>query len=192
MKDCQNFDTVRHTFHEEQRLMARAAELTHKNFRTAKRHAYHTAKAFIEMQASDPNRLMEMIRDAVGTGPDPVNRFIEKTFAPLTSIGEDFAELITAIHEGMSEKEYLAKSPAAFLGSKRKPVKAEDGDTPLPPPPLDDMDGEQQAEHWRTRALAAERELKNLRSRVNELSRESAKLRRQNQKLHKLIKNANA
>lgn len=170
--------------------MTRAAELTHKNFRNAKRHAYRTAKAYIEMQGSDPNRLREMIRDMVGPGPDPVNRFIEKTFAPLTSIGEDFSELITAIHEGMTEKEYLAKSPAAFLGSKRKSVKPE-GDTPLPPPPLDDMDTEQQAEHWRTRALAAERELKNLRSRVNELSRESAKLRRQNQKLHQLIKNAN-
>ena len=186
------FDDHQKAFYKEEQLMKRQAGLAASNVEWAKRHAHRAAVAFIEMQKSDPNRLMQLIRDTVGPGEDPVNRFIEQTFAPIAFLDEDFSELVTAVYEGMTEEDYLKQSPTCFVGSKRARSRS---NTPapgekLPPKPLDDMSLEDKIDHWQTRALAAEQDLRELTKRVRELEAEAKKLRNQNKKLHRLVKNA--
>ena len=152
-----SFDHSYDSFVEERRLLERAATSTRKSFRLAKTHAYRMATAFVQMQATEPNRVMEMAKSEVGAGPNLIDRWIEHSFAELAALGEDFHELITAIHEGMTLKQYLADAPSTFLSSKkRRELKDSEGKTPLPPIPDDDLPVEKQAEAWRRRALAAE------------------------------------
>jgi len=189
MNKTKRFDDHQKKFYDEERLMKRSAELAAHNVGSAKRHAHRAALAFIEMQRSGANRLMQIIREAVGPGDAPVNRFIEQTFAPIAFIDEGFEELVTAVYEGMTEDDYLKQSPTCFVGSKRARSRsqlAKPGEV-LPSKPMDDMTIEEQAGHWRTRALAAEQDIRTLKTQVNELSREARKLRGQNKKLHRLV-----
>lgn len=154
-------------FEAEGAKLAKHARGSIRALRLAKLCAYRMAKDYLLMQKQDHNVLYELATAKHGTGPRAIDAWLEEWYAPLRTVGDDPMELISAVENGMSLKEYLSHSPKMFLPVRSKASKKDSPDATVPPLPCEpsaELPVEDQVNQWQARAEAAERQVRELRA----------------------------
>lgn len=186
-----NSDRIDHqlaSFEQDREMLRKHVGHELKSRRLAKTAAYRMAKEYVAMQSSDHNRLVDIIKSTHGKEPDPIAAWLDESFAPLGSIGEDHAELLKAVHRGMTLKQYLASTPAVFLNDKKRKASASNGVAPVPSEPSPTLPIDEQNEVLRNRCRALEARVRELTSRDATSQRRIAILEKTIKQLQKTLR----
>jgi hypothetical protein len=175
--DETRMDHLFHDFEQERELLVRHSHSAIKSVRLAKSAAFRMASRYIAMQKTDRQWLLNMIKSSYPGESDPIDKWIEQSFAPLMLLlpGENPFELIKAVKDGMPLNKYLSQTPALFLAGKRsrdleKKASQVQSEVPVPAEPADDLSTEESIKQWKLRAKALELRATALQEQVRELT----------------------
>jgi len=76
-----------------------------------RREFYRAAALAVDMMVNHKEELQARVANDGFTGERWFDDWVEQWLAPLVQIGEDPHELLAAIQQGMTEREYMAKGP---------------------------------------------------------------------------------
>lgn len=193
-KNTQQFDKLRRRFEKNGGSLQFSVHNGLAQFREAKTHAYRMAEDYLQMlQQLQPN-LRDFVQKQGFRSKGCVDKYLEKWFAPMASMGDDWRELVHAVQEGMTQKQYLASGASVYCSkAKRKSDAATlSRRARRQPEPDESMPVEHQVEYWKTQATAVKAENRDLRSRLHKANNRIARLERAIERLHKIINAATA
>ncbi|MCO6436509.1 MAG: hypothetical protein J5J06_05430 [Phycisphaerae bacterium] len=134
-----------------------------------RRAAYRFARDLIEIQQHHYN---DFVRWVLTEGVD-LDGWMDKYFDPIEQLGGDRRSLLSAVQNGMSEKEYVKLGVFAVAGSRKKaPSIARVDIDAEQPSTVPDETPEQRAERFQTLYEAARTEIRQIRKDFNELKTE--------------------
>lgn len=159
-----------------------------KSIRLAKNSAYDMACEYVAMQRDSHNELLDMLKGRYPNESDPIAKWIEASFAPLTHIGEDIYALIKAVGDGMTRNAYLAQSPGLFLAGKRSDERKQRiASTPVPDEPDDHLSDGERCRRYKVRQDAMDKRLSIMRTDLAVLQRENALLKKELKKVQRIV-----
>ncbi|MFH1417294.1 MAG: hypothetical protein ABII12_03295 [Planctomycetota bacterium] len=191
MTDKQLFNQHRREFEQHGGALQSNAHNAMVQLRQARKHAYQMAVAYVTMLQSHTNDLRAWCHKQGCTGKDPFDQLLDKWFAPAQLVGVDHVELIQAVQDGMTQKQYLSKGVALWKSekTKKKIAAAIANDAPLPSEPDETLPVEEQVKLWKVRAETAELQLSEIKKQVRELGNRNALLEREIKRLSRIINN---
>lgn len=144
--------------------------------------AYRAARAYNTLWRDHHNRFVEQLNSY----DKDIDALVDDWFAPVAVIGENPHDLIRAIREGMTERQWMEQPARLYLSTKargRQLKTAAAHEAALTPQPLEDSSPEVQLAQYRLRDSQTATELKSLRREADELKREVGELKRENAQL---------
>ncbi len=183
------FDEYRRNFERHGGALQSNAHNAVVQLRQARKHAYQMAVAYLEMLQQHTTQLQKYCRAQGCTGKDPLDRLLDKWFAPAQLVGVDHLELIQAVQDGMAEKQYLAAGVASWQSgrTRKKAAAMLADDAALPSAPREHLPLDEQIKQWKARAETAELQLAELKKGLRELGNRNALMERELKRLRRII-----
>ena len=153
-----------------------------------RREIYRAAALAVDMVLHHNEDLEARVADSGFKGPEWFDDWSASWLAPIVMIGEDPRELLTAIQEGMTEQQYMAKGPFGKLvkGRSKRQAGVEQSERVVPGVPATGLSIEEQSAQWKARSEAFGLDNSTLRIKVSRLLKRVEELEHIVRRLHKI------